>query len=231
MVTRGCGKRTPGGAYLCTGLSPFGRPFEDFLIDPPIGIDTGPFRTPQVFEKSGVNHVLVWVGEGHYPVVSDFIEEARYIGISRRVPASFPFKELQPGSMMYLVHPKALVVNYLFITDQLEAIGIRLNCLTGQETHCTPNATSPCLTLTYPLASLGMPGSVQGYRIERLVGETLYKPPDARQLMCEPNYQTAVFGAFPITGLEYVKGENGQVNGQVVEQMSKSRIPLGLCSE
>ena len=34
-MTRGCGKRKPGGVYICTKLSPHGVPLEEFIIDPP----------------------------------------------------------------------------------------------------------------------------------------------------------------------------------------------------
>ncbi len=35
-LERGCGMREKGGLYACCGTSPFGKPVEEFLIDPPL---------------------------------------------------------------------------------------------------------------------------------------------------------------------------------------------------
>ena len=40
-VPRGCGEREPGGVYAECGLSPRGRPLEEFLFDPPLPIPEG----------------------------------------------------------------------------------------------------------------------------------------------------------------------------------------------
>lgn len=91
-MPRGCGERQPGGVYLCTGLSPFGKPIEYFMPDPvkpltqedleylgisPIG--------QRIVEMEHQIIVVDWVGKKYYPHPIDFVEEARRKGISRRI--------------------------------------------------------------------------------------------------------------------------------------------------
>src|SRR5690349_2687008 len=82
VVLRGCGERTPGGVYIECGLSPVGRPFEDFLIDPPLSLPPGLgvealANKPQFWIDSTTYtvHLVIWIGAEHYPYLADFIEE------------------------------------------------------------------------------------------------------------------------------------------------------------
>lgn len=74
---RGCGKRVPGGLYLCVGLAPWGKPLETFVVDPPRPWIYGAFRSPILVPNStsGVNDCLMWVGAESYPYAPDFLEE------------------------------------------------------------------------------------------------------------------------------------------------------------
>jgi hypothetical protein len=126
-VERGCGEREPGGVYAEAGLSPHGRPLEDFLIDPPLPIPDGldlPNK-PQLWQRmmpSGqsvrdeqgqpVYDVLIWVGEAFYPYCPDFLEEVRRYGASRRLNPNLDFARLSAASRMLLAHPK--VINTLW---------------------------------------------------------------------------------------------------------------------
>ena len=111
-MTRGCGKRKPGGVYICTKLSPHGVPLEEFIIDPPEAYEGEKFRVPIIFEKNGKNHLLFWVGKEFYPFPSDFIEEVRRFGASKRVPVEFPIQKLSAGSLMFFVHFLAIIKNH-----------------------------------------------------------------------------------------------------------------------
>jgi len=122
---RGCGERQTDGIYFESELSPFGRPLEDFLIDPPHpcfenGITWS--RSYQVFEreidekndagevtgKIKINHLIDWVGEEFYPSIWDFIEETRDKGISRRVSKDFDFSLITPfKSKIFFAHKKS----------------------------------------------------------------------------------------------------------------------------
>jgi len=176
-TNRGCGQRIRGGCYACTGLSPFGKPIEEFLIDPPISIDTEPFRSPQMFQKDGRNHVFIWIGEQYYP--------------------------------------------------------------TMKQGHCTPKSQETCIGLNYPLASLFPQGidfapdvmEQTKQPVTRSVGDVKYDVLDARNMGEVVKYSTGVFAVFPITRLEYVRGEEGEVNNEVVEFMQKSSIPVELCDD
>src|SRR5437588_2065576 len=91
-VERGCGERESGGVYVESGLNPFGRPLEHFLIDPPQALPEGldlinkPQLWPRVDPQTGddildpdtqepIVDLLIWVGEEHYPFCPDYIEE------------------------------------------------------------------------------------------------------------------------------------------------------------
>jgi hypothetical protein len=115
---RGCGYRQPGAAYLAVPLGPGGRPVEEFLIDAPIVIDDpGQLGLTAIgvalVERDGATHVLDVVGREHYPTVAAFIDEARHMGISRRVSRSINFSQITPASRLLLLHPHADIANAL----------------------------------------------------------------------------------------------------------------------
>ena len=113
---RGCGYRQPGAAYLAVPLGPGGRPVEEFLIDPPVVIDD-PARLgltsvgTAMIERDGVTHVLDIVGREHYPTVLSFIDEARRMGISRRISRNTDFSKITPASRLLLLHAHADIAN------------------------------------------------------------------------------------------------------------------------
>jgi len=114
MVDRGCGKRQPGGAYLVTAVGERGDPIEKFVVDPPRIIDPATYSlSPQgmclLIQGNKPPGVLDWVGENHYPNAADYVEETALFGSSRRIPRTFDFAFLQPGSKHLLVHPRAAV--------------------------------------------------------------------------------------------------------------------------
>src|SRR5258706_16194102 len=89
-VPRGCGDRESGGVYAESGLSPWGRPLEEFLIDPPLPIPEGLdlVNKPQLWQRVlsqgepaldeeglPIYDLLIWVGAEHYPYCPDYIEE------------------------------------------------------------------------------------------------------------------------------------------------------------
>jgi hypothetical protein len=116
---RGCGERTPGGIYIECGLSPVGRPFEDFLVDPPLALPPGLgsealANKPHFWTDSATDavHLVIWIGAEHYPYLADFVEEARRLGISRKLSSQLlerpEFRRLNLSSRMILAHPRAL---------------------------------------------------------------------------------------------------------------------------
>ncbi len=122
-VPRGCGDREPGGVYAESALSPWGRPLEEFLIDPPLPIPEGLdlVNKPQLWQRmlpSGepvldgeglpIYDLLIWVGREHYPYVPDYLEELKRYGASRRLNANLDLSLLSQSSRMILAHPHAL---------------------------------------------------------------------------------------------------------------------------
>jgi hypothetical protein len=112
---RGCGYREPGGAYLAVPLGPGGRPIEEFLIDPPIVVDAATLGLSSVgvtlVERDGITHVMDIVGREHYPTVIEFIDEAREMGVSRRISSNSEFGRIAHESRLLLLHPHADVAN------------------------------------------------------------------------------------------------------------------------
>lgn len=106
---RNCGQgRDRGGLYVEDKRGPGGLPDEYFVFDPPLPTHLGPYRGAVPYtDGQGVTHVLIWVGEQFYPYPADFVEEARYQGISRRLPGSFPLEKLSEKSRLLLLHARA----------------------------------------------------------------------------------------------------------------------------
>ena len=108
-AARGCGVRSPGGIYVECGLSRYGRPIEDFLVDPcreiPDGLDIMP-RGVTILERitaskrTGIYDIYDHVGEKHYPNVLDFVVEVRKQGLSRRLQPQAAFSLLSVGSSL-----------------------------------------------------------------------------------------------------------------------------------
>src|SRR5579859_2113521 len=127
-VDRGCGRRQAGGCYLEVGVGPGGLPVEAFLIDPVLGVGVdlqraigiaGPRGTMSLGvhlvprgDTPGVFDVWDVVGEGYYPNVADFLEEARRYGVSRRVSRTLDFSKISPYSRLVILHAKAAVINW-----------------------------------------------------------------------------------------------------------------------
>jgi hypothetical protein len=106
---RGCGERKRDAIYLCLGIGSDGElKVEDLVIDPVRIWEFGWQRGFSIFEASGVNHVVIFVGKQYYPSPWDFIEEARRYGVSRNVRNNFPIERLTPGkSVLFFAHMNA----------------------------------------------------------------------------------------------------------------------------
>ena len=112
-VPRGCGSsRTKGGVYWETSHSPHGQPIEFWLSDPPVKIDPDDLgistQGVKLLEANGVYHVLDWIGGMYYPNVTDFIEEARRFGVSRKCELhADDYALLSPESKLICIHSAA----------------------------------------------------------------------------------------------------------------------------
>ena len=113
---RACGAtRDAGGVYMEVGLSPFGSPLEDFLLDPVVFCDhkklgLSPRQPLLVKTPAGHYDVIDWIGEQYYPNPADFLEEVRQLGLSRRLELTNElYRLLTSESRVLIVLPKAYI--------------------------------------------------------------------------------------------------------------------------
>jgi hypothetical protein len=115
---RGCGYRKKGGTYM-VDLSPQEVPTEGFPIELSVcpccnaGIKFSRgfqwiqprllFGDESLPERAG----LIWIGGNFYPTPRHFIDEARALGISRRI-ATVPRGLVLGETRIYLAHKKAI---------------------------------------------------------------------------------------------------------------------------
>ena len=111
-IERGCGSsRDLGGAYWELGFSEGGQSMESFLICPPPPMDIkklglAPQGVKLILVETGTYHVLDWIGAIHYPNVTDFLEEVRLYGLSRRLELSKDqYALLTKESRLIAIHP------------------------------------------------------------------------------------------------------------------------------
>lgn len=142
---RGCAFRKVGALYLCGNYTPVPCDRLPYALDicPTCG---GGIKVSRGFTKinpldlfgyhqpcSDVIHpcwmcdprsdpaFIMRVGEQHYKMTSDFVQEAFRLGISKRIP--FIPKELKlGGTVIYLSHPKACLVRESVALQQAMAI-------------------------------------------------------------------------------------------------------------
>jgi hypothetical protein len=109
-VRRGCGYRVRGGVYVESD-----GPVETSLVEPPVELTPGEQQrlglaaigTRRIM-RDGVVHLLDWIGEGHYPSVRTFLDEARQLGVSRRVSSLVDLSGLTASSRLLCVHRLAV---------------------------------------------------------------------------------------------------------------------------
>ncbi len=205
---RGCGNRKKGGLYLVVPVSEDGTPIEEFLIDQPIPYLGEPFRAPQLVynETLGAYDVLMWVGKRFYPYVPDFIEEVRMLGISKRIPRTFPINKLTPNkSRLFIIHPRAIPLFRNVIAQESKKI-----CHRDIEEHS--KGEKFCIMDLWNISTHGK--SSQKHRIGK--SELGYEiiTPSVRYISptvdCSPignqKYGAGIVAGFYISHFEYVGG-------------------------
>lgn len=210
MASRNCGsKRIENGLYICVESSPFGMPVEYFLLDPVRPVDIEPFRTPIILERkdgSGINDIMVYIGKQFYPFIPDYIEEAKVLGISRRIPRDFPIERLTPyKSRMFFVHERAI-----------PAFKYQVQQECPRKLKHSKKEGDSCVFDLWPLSSLEDFDEkhkihlVDSWTAEVKTVATSYTVhlPTSPQVNLEQKkeylYQTGIFAAFFVGHLEYV---------------------------
>lgn len=197
---RMCGEgRVAGSIYLECGVCVGGTPIEQFLKDPPARLLPHQFNLKTrgvnvITTPDGVSHILDWIGSEHYEYPVDFIEEARVMGISRRISKTADMSRLGPGSMLIMAHAKGTMVN-------MEEV------LAGSQVVCPNLIHRPgerCAGVHWTA-----PG-VNGRR-SRVDGSTYAVTalhPDAP----EPQYIPAIIMAAPISAITVIRSHDGSVD-------------------
>lgn len=223
-ITRMCGQRVCGAAYLVCHLSDHGMPVEYFLVDPPLVVDREDLGISPVgvklVEKNGVWHVLDWVGSSFYPNVADFVEELKQFGLSRRVPKTISFSKLTKDSKIILLHERASIRNHKDYNihgrscpksipghDEYREMCVKVwwNDIEGGE------------ELPDGKVVIKMPSfSYQGY---------------ARPTPVVPEYELAIFCALPIQGIEVIDDPEYGTHDDAMQRASVSEITVNLVEE
>lgn len=227
---RGCGTRKEGGLYACTGQSSTGLPIEAFIIDPAIEFTNGPFRGVQWLERpDGIYDILLWVGEEHYPHLSDFVEEGRVMGFSKRIPINGSdnnYERLTFGSSrMLLIHPNAIINTPYTLNPQnnlsSELIGenVMPRIERPSQTNCgcalkydPPFSTHPCTFATWDLSG-HRPDAKPLPNSDLALIETPSVQYTVKKSLSNDNSYTnhasaGIFLALPLTHCEYVSKQH-----------------------
>ncbi|NIT78775.1 MAG: hypothetical protein GWO44_18260 [Thermoplasmata archaeon] len=76
------------------------------------------------FEEFWALDMLDWIGESHYPTPESFIEEAKQLGVNRRLPKGF-FPRIRKGqTRVWFLHPKAIRAPGDRISPDQEEMGV-----------------------------------------------------------------------------------------------------------
>ena len=212
-IARGCGDaRTAGAVYLESGLSPSGRlDLEHFLADPPVEYKTDQkIGVDFVQDKNGTWHIFDWVGSEHYPYPSDFLEEGRLHGFSRKISRNSQFDKLTPDSRLVFVHPRAIVTNARDIHPHLPEHRIKHHCAhyakTGDDKHIHEPGTS-CTRLWYALAPANntrVTGDGMLIPERQVSKDTAYVVEPLPFDAPEPTFKSGIIAQLPITNISVI---------------------------
>lgn len=214
MLARGgarqCGSgRTAGSVYVEAGQPCGGIPIEQFLIDAPWAVDPNQLHiTPMgvtILEKDGVSHILDWVGSEHYEYPADFIEEARRMGVSRKIPVGTDLSGITPQSTIMLLHRRGSVVN----AGAVSAASGML-CPGGQHKR-----GEDCAGLHWVIPA-------QDDRNQRHLTSGPYQVTPLPAGGPEVEYAPAIFMVIPISALTVIRNHDGSINAQAEKTVQRS---------
>lgn len=209
---RACGDgRTADSVYMECGLSLNGRPIEHFLLDPPQRVDIVQFGLSAIGTKTfqdtdGTTHIVDWIGKEHYETVSDFVEEAKHMGVSRKIDPK-QAALLDQKSKMYLLHPDGYIQNH-------QAVGQDSMMVCPQQKHQPGEACAGLHWVVPEKGSALQRETVQGtYPITpRVTGEPA------------PEYTHAFFMVLPITCLSLIARHDGSYHQGHLKTIQQAQL-------
>lgn len=235
---RGCGKRVKGGVYAEVPLSPFGTPWEEFLMEPPVPVEDFQVRITPVgvtlIEHAGVTHVVDWVGSQHYPNVADFVEEMKRLGCSRRLPSSLDFSRITKDSRLLLVHAGALVTNWYTLYANQK--GAPITCPKRSPTHDVERLAfgkggepeTFCVGAWWHDLERGQPYNPEGTGNKRAVVRTLANGAtyNGFERVAGSMRRAAVFASLPISRIAVVRDPDGGAHVTAQEKAARAGVPV-----
>lgn len=257
MAERACGNRVAGGIYATVGLGLSGHPIECFLTDLPRDVPWQEMGLSEIGvhairdQKTGIVNLWDIIGRNYYPFVADFIEEARRLGISRRVPSSLPWHQIDSRSRLILLHSRAVIRNAADYADR-EPVVTSPHAHTPGWREC-PNRTSfehcrrarpkhqgrplagtfdnACARFWWQDvdADLGHPGG--GGTVHRQVCETVRYRAVGRDGRIRPVYRTGTIGVFPITNLTVIRDPQDATHRVALDKVQRSGLSVAVENE
>lgn len=215
---RECGPgRQQGHIYAECGFGAGGATIEHFLIDHPVAVNPAHLglstQGVTLLERQGTWHIVDLVGASHYPYPADFIEEARAIGISRKIPRTADFAKLGPGSTLILIHAKGRVTN----AAAAAAHALHWACPCGKGHP----ASDPCAAWHWYAPDVNLPGT-----LKRKLKRATY---EVKPLYGEPpllDFTPAYFLQVPISNLSVIRNQDGTVDPLSRDIAGRARLPI-----
>jgi hypothetical protein len=217
-------------------------PIEYFIVDPPAPIDVDQLGLTSVgvrlIEINGVHHIFDIVGQEYYPYPSDYVEETRRLGASRRLPANLDFSRLGPGSRLVLIHARAVIDNFSAYSQPPQ-----VQCPKGIAAHALSPLPEMCAGLWWhdlpdepdeSGRSAAHDINAAPVVLRRIGGGTEYQG-YSRPAEIVPSYQHGIFLSLPISNLAVIQGGGGKDMPSATERnyraASNGRLPVYLEEE
>ncbi len=250
MASRACGDRVAGGIYASVGLGAWGHPIECFIIDRPVAI---PWREMGISElgvsviddpRTGISHIYDIVGRNYYPDVADFIEEARVLGVSRRLPPHLPWHKITRESRLILLHSRAVIGNeddYATVEPRRgerpcpNAVSIDHCGRTTIQVHegrPSLNSYPPaCARFWWQDLTAENLRNQTGERVSRQVCETVRYEARERSIGVRAQYSTGIILKLPLSAIEIIRDNEQASHRKYLDSVQLSQIPVRIMNE
>lgn len=218
--------------YITVPSSPFGQELEYFLVDPAIPWAGPRLRAPMLVpDPKGVYHMLLGIGVESYPYLSDYFEEGKMKGLSKRVPNGFDPSKLTRGkSKFLLVHPRGIPQFDYTIEGITCPKGIKREMFTGAHT---------CVAALWPLSAIGKSSEKHEIEKDDKNGRVMIHTPSVAyttKLPVEPledkglKYASGVMLSFPLFAFEWVS-KRKTVPKEIADRFSTTDYKLDMVPE
>ncbi len=245
MVVRACGRRIQGGIYAVVpfsrGQDPNAHPIEEFLLDPPILTDSeelglSPIGVHVVDRPDGSVWLYDIVGSIYYRNVADYIEEARALGVSRRLPANLPWDRIDQRTRYILLHARAHIHEIEpYLESELPEMRAAYPCpgLVARK-HCGRNRTlhgpgQRCARFWWQ--DIDFPELDGGRAVARQLPEVRYGAWSRPGRIELSEHSLAAFAVFPTIRIEVVRNEVEGSHRRVLERVELATLATRLVDE